>query len=173
MQSESVSWIDYPMTQDNMVHDPAGRDIAHARQTSLCSGCQAVEIDRQWCWDAGNDKSPDMPDGNFRTVLCPACQRCRDKQAAGMVTLEIMPSSQIEACLREIVHAESRRMVEDDPMQRIIDIQRQENGLLITTTTIELARAIGEAVQHTMRGHLEMHYQKPAKELRVRWLPWG
>lgn len=82
------------------------------------------------------------------------------------------PACQYEARLREMVHAESRRMVEDDPLQRVIDIERQESGLLITTTTIELARAIGEVVQRTMRGHLEMHYCKPMRELRVRWLPW-
>lgn len=63
-------------------------------------------------------------------------------------------------------------MIDEDPMHRVIDIERQESGLLITTTTIELARAIGEAVQRKNRGHLEMHYGKPVRDLRVRWLPW-
>lgn len=172
MQSEPVSWLDHSMTPDDLVHDFAGRDIAHPTQSSLCTGCQAVEVNGRWRWTTESDASSGFPGKPFRAVLCPACRRCREHQAAGSVSLEIRPSSQIEACLREIIHAESRRMVEDDPLQRVIDIQRQDNGLLVTTTTIELARAIGEAVQRTMRGHLELHYQKPARELRVRWLPW-
>lgn len=173
MQSEPVSWDDYPPTQDELVHDRAGGEDVDARPSRFCTGCHAIEVAGRWRWSAACDEAPGLSCVISRAVLCPACRRCREHEAAGTVLLEMTPSSQSEACLREIVHAESRRMVEDDPMQRVIDIQRQENGLLVTTTTIELARAIGEAVQRTMRGHLEMHYQKPARELRVRWLPWG
>ena len=173
MRSEPLSWLDYPTTQDDPVQDDADQGIASAGQPCLCTGCQAVEVDGRWGWRVESDNASSGLSGRtYRTVLCPACRRCREHRAAGSVSLEMTPSSQIESCLHEIIHAESRRMVEDDPMQRIIDIQRQENSLLVSTTTMELARAIGEAVQRTMRGHLELHYHKTAGELRVRWLAW-
>lgn len=171
MQSDPAFCIDDPTTQGRPADDNAHRDNFHGRPSCICLTCHALEADSRQRWCAGS-VAPGLPRGTSEAVLCPACQCCRERQPAGTVLLEMRPSSQYEACLRDIIHAQSRRLIQDDPMKRVIDIQRQEHGLLVTTTTIDLARAIGEAVQRSMRGHLEMHYQKPEGSLRVRWLPW-
>jgi len=48
-------------------------------------------------------------------------------------------------------------------------IEDQDDGILITTTDIHLARGIGEALHHAYQGELEYHYNEQENLLRVVW----
>lgn len=47
-------------------------------------------------------------------------------------------------------------------------IEAQDDGLLITTTDIHLARGIG-GLHHAFGGELEFHYNRQDNLLRVAW----
>jgi len=57
----------------------------------------------------------------------------------------------------------------EHPIQRILDVEEQEGGLLVSTADQHLARAIGEAVHHAHHGVLDYHYVEEDARLRVRW----
>jgi hypothetical protein len=48
-------------------------------------------------------------------------------------------------------------------------IEDEDDGVLITTTDIHLARGIGEALHHAYQGELEYHYNEQENLLRVVW----
>ncbi len=59
---------------------------------------------------------------------------------------------------------------QEHPLQRIREVEEQEDGVMVTTTDIHLARGLGEAVHHAYQGHLEYHYNREQNLLRVHWL---
>ena len=70
--------------------------------------------------------------------------------------------------LQQIRNDEAKARAEH-PMERIIKIEDQDDGILVTTTGIHLARGIGEALQHAYKGELEFHYNEQENLLRVVW----
>jgi hypothetical protein len=65
-------------------------------------------------------------------------------------------------------HLEAREKA-DHPLQRIMAISDQDDGLLITTTDIHLAAGIGRALQSAYKGELDFHYSKDEYLLRMDW----
>ena len=57
----------------------------------------------------------------------------------------------------------------EHPLKRIMKIEDEDDGLLITTTDIHLARGIGEALHHAYQGELAYHYNEQENRLRVVW----
>jgi len=93
----------------------------------------------------------------------------QDRFPAGRVALK---GDFLAAHRDEIVHLvrnrEARERAEH-PLQRIIAIEPEAGGLLVTTTDIHLARDIGDALESAYRGELEYHYNKEENLLRVEW----
>ncbi len=67
-----------------------------------------------------------------------------------------------------IRHHEEKAKAEH-PLARIIEIEPADDGILVTTTDIHLARDLGEALHHSCQGDLEFHYNEDQKLLRVHW----
>jgi len=59
-------------------HDPY-KARAHLKDPTVCESCKATYREGRWTWTAGPADAP--------RVLCPACQRTRDRYPAGFVTL--------------------------------------------------------------------------------------
>jgi len=57
----------------------------------------------------------------------------------------------------------------EHPLQRIMAIEEQAGGLLVTTTDAHLARRIGESLHAAFKGELAMQYAKEENLLRVSW----
>jgi len=50
-----------------------------------------------------------------------------------------------------------------------MEIEKQGDTTLVTTTDIHLARGIGEAVHHAYQGQLALHYNAGERQLRANW----
>jgi hypothetical protein len=78
----------------------------------------------------------------------------------------------LRAHRREVVrllrHIE-RRATSEHPLQRIMDITRENGDITVSTTDPHLARALGVAVHRAYRGKLEFHYNREENLLRVHW----
>ena len=57
----------------------------------------------------------------------------------------------------------------EHPLQRIIAIVDNADGVTITTTDTHLARDLAQAVHHAYKGELEFHYNKEDNLLRATW----
>jgi len=130
-------------------------------EPTVCPDCGAVFHTGRWQW---LDKPKDA-----HQASCPACHRVRDRFPAGYVSLagEFLAKHEAEI-LQLIRHRETREKTEH-PLQRIMAIEKTEQGTVVTTTDIHLARGIGEALHHAYQGELEFHYNPEQNLLRVNW----
>jgi hypothetical protein len=137
-------------------------------EPSACPDCGAIFHAGHWQWGLRR------PDSN--EVICPACHRIRDNFPAGFLHVGghffTTHRDEILSLIRH--HAEKARA--EHPLARIITTKKDderksgsEDGILVTTTDIHLARDLGEALHHAYHGDLEFHYNEAEKLLRVGW----
>lgn len=130
-------------------------------EPAVCSGCGAVFHAGRWQWGA-------RPAGATE-VVCPACHRVKDKFPAGYVEVKgDFFAAHRDELLRLLRHHEEKEK-QDHPLARIIAIDEEAGGVLVTTTDIHLARDLGQALHHAYQGELEFHYNEGENLLRVHW----
>ena len=143
-----------------VVHDPYKLRRKPA-ESIRCRGCNAVL--RRGRWTQGEAGGPAV------LALCPACRRVREHLPQGFVTLNgdfvAAHGAEIVALVRGCESRETSRHV----LERIIELQKRPDGLLVTTTGSRLARRIGDAVHRAYKGRLRYRYNKADKLLRVSW----
>jgi NMD protein affecting ribosome stability and mRNA decay len=142
------------------VHD-AYKSKRKLPEPTVCPQCGAVYHGGRWQW-ASRPATP-------HEYTCPACHRIRDKYPAGSVTLSgTFLSTHRDEVLNVVRNAEARAKA-DHPLKRIIGIEDQAEGILVTTTDPHLARGIGEALHRACSGELQLHYAEESDILRVHW----
>jgi hypothetical protein len=130
-------------------------------EPSVCPDCGAVYQQGRWQWSAAPK--------NAHLARCTACLRIKENLPAGYVSLGGMfVQSHRDEILGLVRHLEAREKSEH-PLQRIMAIADQDDGLLITTTDIHLASGIGRALQSAYHGELDFHYNKDEYLLRMDW----
>lgn len=153
-----------PVRHDHVLHErehDAYKSSGKLSEPTECPECHAVFHKGRWQWT-------DVPTGAHQ-AMCPACHRIHDKYPAGFVTLagEFFKAHGEE--LRQLIMNVGERAKSEHPLERIMTIADEGNGVLVTTTGIHLARGIGEALHHAYHGELEFHYEDEENRLRVHW----
>ncbi len=128
---------------------------------TVCRACGAVFHEGRWTWTARPAQAHEE--------MCPACQRVRDKYPAGVLTLRGPFLQKRKGEILNVARHQEARAKAEHPMQRIIAIEEQGDGMLITTTDTHLVRGIGEALHHAYHGELDFCYSEEGNILRVRW----
>lgn len=130
-------------------------------EPTACPACGAVFQDGHWQWLP-------RPEGAAEEQ-CPACHRIADDFPAGFVhmTGEFLAAHREE--LTQLIHHEAAAEAEAHPLERLISATAEDDGLLVTTTGIHLARRLGEALHRAYKGNLEYHYNEDEMLLRVSW----
>jgi len=143
-----------------LVHD-SYKSKHKLAEPSHCPDCRAVFRDGRWAW------GPVAP--HSQAERCPACHRIHDELPAGFVTVE----GPFLASHRDEIVSRVRNCEADakasHPLQRIMAIAPEGDGLQVTTTDPHLARRIGDALHDAYKGSLEYHYNKEDNLLRVLW----
>ncbi len=129
-------------------------------EPTLCPGCGAVFKDGCWQWQELSAAYE---------ALCPACHRQHDNFPAGFVTLSGDFVAAHEPAIFGVVLSQEEHEKVEHPLRRVMDIEKSADGFLVTTTDVQLARDIGEALHHTFHGELGLDYNKQAKRLQVYW----
>jgi NMD protein affecting ribosome stability and mRNA decay len=130
-------------------------------EPTLCPQCGAVYHGGRWQWSARPAAAHEH--------TCPACHRIQDKYPAGSVALTgSFLGAHRDEVLNVVRNAEARAKA-DHPLKRIIAIEDQTDGILVTTTDPHLARGIGEALHRACSGELRLHYTEESDILRVEW----
>ena len=143
-----------------LVHD-SYKSKRKPHEPTRCPDCGAVFLRGRWTWG----ESP----RNAHAERCPACHRVHDHFPAGYVTLRGPFFDQHrEEILQRVRHCEAAEKPEH-PLQRIMALEANGEGALVTTTDAHLARGIGEALHDAYKGELEYHYNKAENLLRVTW----
>ena len=131
------------------------------KEPTVCPLCSALFHEGRWQW-------LEAP-ANAHPHNCPACQRTHDQYPAGFVTLQGDFSHSHHDEIMNLIQNLEKREKAEHPMKRIMATEKTEDGILITTTDIHLARGIGEAIHNAYKGDLEFHYNPAENLLRVYW----
>lgn len=154
----------HPVRRDHLFQESRDDPYLSKRklpEPTLCPQCGAVYQQARWQWLARPAQTHEE--------MCPACHRIHDKLPAGFVTVRgSFFREHREELLRQVRHQESHAKAEH-PLKRIMGIEEQDDGVLITTTDVHLARGIGEALHHAYQGELEYRYNEQENLLRVTW----
>jgi NMD protein affecting ribosome stability and mRNA decay len=145
---------------DDPIYDPY-QTQENLFESSACSECGAVYLDGRWQWI--------VPPVHALHTRCPACRRMDEKAPAAYVSLEGQFVHDHREELMAFVRALEAHQKAENPLQRIMAIDEHGDKLMITTTDIHLARAIGEALQQAYQGHLDFNYTDAEYLLRVSW----
>jgi NMD protein affecting ribosome stability and mRNA decay len=150
-------------------HDRLLRELDHdpyhaktkLKQPSVCHECGAVYHQGRWVWG----EAP----ADAHAVLCPACQRVRDRVPAAFLSIrgDFFTAHRDE--ILRLIHNIEQRERADHPMKRIMGSEAQTDGLDFTFTDAHLARAVGEALHAAYQGELDYAYTKEDIMLRVSW----
>lgn len=144
-----------------LVHD-AYHFRANWPKSAVCPQCNAVLQDGRWRWGTVA--------GYADHAICPACQRQHDRYPAGFVTLEGPFFNANSAEIMELVHEHERHERTLHPLKRIMAEEHGKDSVLLTTTDIFLARAIGEALHRAYQGELKLHYKLEDNRIQVHWI---
>jgi hypothetical protein len=130
-------------------------------EPTCCPQCGAVYRDGRWGWGSA-------PSGAHQQT-CPACHRVRDKYPGGSLSATgAFVTAHREEVVR-IARNQEKRAKSEHPLERIIEVESRDDGVLITTTSAHLARAIGEALRHAHHGKLDFHYVEDTDFLEAKW----
>jgi NMD protein affecting ribosome stability and mRNA decay len=143
-------WVHDPYQSKHKLPDP-----------TACPQCGAVFHRGRWTWLTRPKVAHEE--------LCPACRRVRDKYPAGFLSLHGAFLDQHQEEILNLTRNEEKAETAEHPLHRIMQIEMQDDGILITTTDIHLPRRIGEAVYRAYQGELDFHYVEEGSILRLYW----
>jgi NMD protein affecting ribosome stability and mRNA decay len=130
---------------------------------TVCPQCLAVFHDGRWQWRTGEETAP--------RLLCAACRRINDQFPAGIVTLRGDFAKEHQEQLLQLARHQEQAEKNEHPLNRIISMKEDVQGLVITTTDIHLPRRIGEAVRRAFLGTIEINFDQDGYFVRVDWSP--
>lgn len=152
----------HPVRHDRLIQERE-HDTYKSRhkppEPTVCPDCGAVFHHGRWQWGTAPAQGHEE--------LCPACHRIRDGFPAGFVFVSGAFFAQHRDELLQLVRNVGERAKAEHPLERIMAIEDDDGGVMVTTTDIHLARGVGEALHHAYHGELEFHYNDEEKLLRV------
>lgn len=164
MTSRPVDAGFHPVRRDQLrqerVHDTYKLQGKLA-EPAVCTDCGAIYHAGRWQWG-------ERPVAAV-AVICPACHRIRDHFPAGFVEAGgSFFSAHKDEALTLLRHHEEKEKAEH-ALARIMAVENTQDGVLVTTTDIHLARDLGEALHHAFQGELAFPYNEAENRIRVQW----
>ena len=139
-------------------HDPT-KPLLKMSDPTVCPDCGATYIDGRWTWRHGPAEAPRR--------LCSACQRIRNNYAAGFVTVSGSFARAHRDEIVQLVRNIEAREKKSHPIKRIMSLTETEDELVISTTEVHLAQAIGKALNGAFTGTLRFDFEEDI--VRVDW----
>lgn len=143
-------------------HDPYMRR-RKAPGAFVCDRCGVVHHGGRWRWCA-------PPPAEVHGGLCPACERIRDDYPAGTIHVaERLCAGRDE--LLNLVRNSERLEREEHPLERLMGVESDEEGLFVTTTGIHLARRIASQLERALGEKPQIRYPDGEHHVVVEWKP--
>ncbi|UCE86959.1 MAG: ATPase [Deltaproteobacteria bacterium] len=164
MATRATSGAGGPRRRDRLIRERE-HDTYKSRgklpDPTVCPECEAVFRRGRWRWGTAAFDAP--------RTMCPACRRVADRYPAGYVEVR---GRLLDARRDEILHLIQNieaREKSNHPLKRIIETEEGEDGIVVTTTDMHLARNIGQALRRACQGTVNYEYTKEGNVLRVTW----
>lgn len=115
----------------------------------LCKNCNAAYFKKYWHHNLRNYKD-ERRDQEIKFVFCPACQMIKNKQFEGEITICNVPPKN-QKSLINLIEAFCLRAYKRDSQHRLIDIKKNKNDIVATTTENQLAKQLARKIQDTFK----------------------
>lgn len=143
------------------LHAPRPRIYAGPHSVVVCPECRVVSRDGRWSWEV-------PPRARARAGRCPACHRIRAARPAGTLRLPRgLFTTDSDALLLLVRHAEEQERLAY-PLERVMSVQADRDGLTVTTTGVYLAGVITGKLERRLRRQPRVCYQGSG-EVGVEW----
>lgn len=130
-------------------------------EPTVCPQCDALFMEGRWHWGP-------VPVSAHQAV-CSACLRMQDHNPAGYVVLAGPYFHEHADEIIALLHDQAERKRLENPLMRLMEEERNDIAMMITTTDIRLAHFLGALLHHHHGGHLEYHHNAAQGVLRVHW----
>ena len=132
-------------------------------QPAVCRECGVVFDDGIFQWMKA-------PPEEAEHMTCPACSRIKEDYEGGWVTLEGDFLRGHWEDIRNLIENVEKRESGQRPLERILEVRKEEDGSVIIRTTYEhLARGIANAIHKAYKGDLSIKYPGEDKYVQARW----
>jgi hypothetical protein len=104
------------------------------------------------------------------TTICPGCRMVAEKKFSGEVRIsgDFVPGHRAE--IERLIHNEAGRAAVDNPLQRIVQLDRPaRDRLTVRTTTEHLAKRLGHALHKALHGSVHYEFSEENKFAHVMW----
>ena len=145
---------------DDTNHDPY-RLKQKYREPTVCKDCRAIFHRGRWQWG-------DAPEGAHEAV-CPACRRVREKLPAGTLTLTGNYLDRHRTEILAIIRHQDELEKSEHPLNRVIDVHENANGIVVTTTDVHLPKRIGAALTKAHQGDIRIRFAEDESAIDVEW----
>jgi len=153
----------------DQIHDFDDPDIPerHYPDNTVCSQCHAIYCTQRWIRD--EPRAELALEAGAPEVVCPACRIVKERNPRGIVTLtgDYWPRHEDE--ILNLIRNEEARGVANNPIERIIDIRKEDDALIVQTTTEKLAQKIARSIDKAHQGSLVYHWPDNDHLVRVDW----
>jgi len=137
-------------------------------EAAICRECRAVFAGGRW--QLYDQAGPELRRASHVVeTLCPACHKIHDRQPGGIVSLTGRFLKEHDTEIINLINHENRSAMNINPLERIMDIERSEDGLTVYTTNEKLAQKIGRAVHKAYSGDVEYKWSEDTRLARVNW----
>lgn len=147
--------------------DDRGRTLP---EPAFCPGCGAVYVEGRWSHTPADKARAGGADTPVTVSICAACRRRRTGVPHGYVHVdgEFFPAHQGE--LEALLHTEVEHAREDNPHQQVLGWEHLEGGgLLITTSTDNLAQRLGRVLEEAYDGQVHYGFSDEYRLAHVWW----
>ena len=132
------------------------------RSNTRCPKCDLLFQDGVWKRGTSNGLGQQWK-------LCPACMQIRDGQVGGIVQFSgTFAGSHRQELLNRIRNVEKQTQ-EERPLERIIGMKENKDGIMVSATTEHLVARIGKAIQRDFGGKLSLKYAPEDKFALAHW----
>lgn len=139
----------------------------HYPDNTVCRVCHALYLQQRWTRD--DTLAALAVEAGGKEVTCPGCRIVAERNPRGIVTLtgDYWPRHEDE--ILNLIRNEEARGVANNPIERIIDIRKEDDALIIQTTTERLAQKIARSIDKAHQGSLVYHWPDNDHLVRVDW----
>jgi hypothetical protein len=133
------------------------------RSKTRCPKCRLMFQDGVW----KRASSKNAQDQQWR--LCPACLQIRDRHVGGVVQFSGAFADAHRQELLNRIRNVAKRTQEERPLERIVSLKEDKEGIVVSATTEHLVARIGKSVQRDFGGELDLRYAPEDKFALVHW----
>ena len=138
------------------------------KEPAMCQNCHVIYRHKHWHFDPQEFERM-QNDPEVLWVTCPACAKIAEHYPEGIVTLRGDYLWQHEHEIRNLLENEAGKVLNKNPLSRIIQINVHDEELVIETTERKLAEHLGRVLNRAHHGELKFSWSRSPRICRVTW----